>query len=276
MDAELSRQSSRIVELEGYLTKVIGLPAKYAKQYADGLCEEGFDTVALFDSIEMQELIDDYGFKKGQALKVQMSQMERGVGRFAPGAAGGGGGATAGSPPARVQGTIVSEPAPAEEGVPPQLPDGSTVALTGRKEDVIGRGASGIVRKGVMTRPSGEREEVACKSLAPGATRREHEQFQKEYQTSIRAALTCPGAAKTYGCCRHEKGLELVMKLYTSSLLEKLEPPADAPPGTARTPFAVASALGYGRQLATALAQLHQAGIKVGDVKPANLLIDER
>ena len=36
----LSRQSSRVVEVEAYLTQVIGLPAKSAKEYTSGLVEE--------------------------------------------------------------------------------------------------------------------------------------------------------------------------------------------------------------------------------------------
>ena len=267
-DEGLSRQSSRVVELEGYLIRTIGLPAKEAKQYSAGLCEEGYDTVSLFDDLTTEELTGDFGFKKGHARQVEKSQTERGVGRFRPGAA-------AGSPTTGL-GTVPTEPEPAEEGVPPQLPDGSTVELRGRPEDVIGRGASGIVRKGIMTKPTGETEEVACKSLAPGATEREHAQFQKEYERSYNASMTCSRAAKTYGCFRHQNQLELVMKLYKSSLLQKMEPPADAPPGTARTPFAVADALGYGLQLAKALEQLHGVGIAIKDVKPANLLLDER
>lgn len=267
----LSRQNSRLNEIVAYLTQVIGLQAEPATIYADGLIEEGFDSPTIFDELTMQELIDDYGFKRGHALKVQKSQMERGVGHFAPGGASSGaagGGAVA-------VGTIVSEPEPAEEGVPPQLPDGSTVEVLSGGEHVLGRGASGIVRKGIMTKPNGAQEEVACKSLAPGATEREHELFQKEYELSYKVAMTCPLAAKTYGCFRSANQLELVMKLYTGSLLQKMEPPADAPPGTARTPFAVPDAIRYGLQLARALEQLHDKDIKIGDVKPANLLLDE-
>jgi len=51
-------------------------------------------------------------------------------------------------------------------------------------------------QQGVMTKPGGTREIVACKMLAPGATKREHEQFQKEYQTTLSASMTCKGAVK--------------------------------------------------------------------------------
>jgi len=163
--SELSLQSSRLLELETYLTQVIGLPGQYAKPYADGLCEGGVDSVELFDDLPMQELIDDYGFKKGYALKVQKSQKVRCVGQF--GVAGGGCGAAAGrSPSVRLQGIIRDEPEPADERVTPQLPDGSTVELRDRLEDIPGCGASGTDRKVVMIRRNGARDEVADKSLA--------------------------------------------------------------------------------------------------------------
>ena len=81
--AELSRQSSRILELEQYLTNVICLPPKFAKQYAEKLCEDGFDSVELFDKLTKEQLMEEYGFARGRALKVELSQQERGVGRFA-------------------------------------------------------------------------------------------------------------------------------------------------------------------------------------------------
>jgi len=55
------------------------------------------------------------------------------------------------------------------------------------------------------------------------------------------------------------------MKLYESSLLMKLEPPAGTPAGTPKQPLPVDVAMDYGLQLAKAVAQLHMVGIKIGD-----------
>ena len=270
--AELARGSSRIQEIGNYLTNTVGLPESSVHEYTAGLVAEGYDSVDLFDDLKPNELKDDFGFKLGHARKVEKSQKERQVGRFAP--KGGG---------SRLP-TVLSEPEPepepAEEGEPVgnELADGSQVEVLKGDANLLGRGASGIVTKGVRTWAGAagkEPEHVACKMLAPGATPREHNQFHSEYQISMKAAMSCPGAARTYGCFRHDGALCLVMRLYAKSLLDVLEPPKEAPLGTKRTPLAVDLAIDYGKQLANGLQQLHAVGIKVGDLKPANLLLDE-
>ena len=57
------------------------------------------------------------------------------------------------------------------------------------------------------------------------------------------------------------------MKLYPSSLLAKLDPPAGSLLGTPKQALPVDVALDYGLQLAKAVDQLHTVGIKIGDLK---------
>ena len=79
---ELSRQNSRFTAIHTYLEQTIELPATKSSEYASGLVQQGFDTVALFDQLTVQELQTDFAFLKGHARKVEKSQRERCVGRF--------------------------------------------------------------------------------------------------------------------------------------------------------------------------------------------------
>ena len=266
--AELVRQGSRFREIDDYLREVIELPAAIAAQYAESLVAEGYDTVALVDDLSSDELKADFGFKTGHAKRVEKSQRQRGVGRFAPQA----GGALRLAEPEPELSPRPEEAAPAGN----KLADGSTVTILDGEENFLGRGASGIVRRGIMAPGGGgAAQDVACKMLAPGATEREHQNFFKEYEIAMQAAAQCNRAARTHGCFRHDGSLCLVMKMYARSLLDVLQPPKDAPAGAARVPLAVRVALEYGMQIAAGLAQLHAVHIKVGDLKPGNLLLDE-
>jgi hypothetical protein len=80
--SELPRQS-RFMEIQEYLEQVVKLPESSAIEYAEGLIEDGFDSIELFDVLTVEELRRDCGFKIGHAKQVEKSQKERGVGRFA-------------------------------------------------------------------------------------------------------------------------------------------------------------------------------------------------
>ncbi len=80
---QLPRQSSRFKEMQEYLEQVIKIPKPSTIEYAEGLVEEGFDSIELFDGLTVEELRQDCGFKIGHAKQVELSQKERGVGRFA-------------------------------------------------------------------------------------------------------------------------------------------------------------------------------------------------
>ena len=140
----------------------------------------------------------------------------------------------------------------------------------------LGRGGSGIVHKGWLMLPDSTRSEVAIKMLAPGATEREVQQFQKEYIVHWNASQRCPGACVMHGCVHRGTDLCLVMKLYRGgSLHEKLDARRDPRDDTRREPLPLRDAVGHAMQLAEALAQLHAERIVCSDLKPGNVLIDE-
>ena len=92
-------------------------------------------------------------------------------------------------------------------------------------DTLVGRGGSGIVTRGWLTQPDGERVEVAIKALAPGASEREIQQFQKEFTISWTASQRCPCACVIYGCCHRGTDLCLVIgrpvtRLYGCVFLE--------------------------------------------------------
>ena len=142
--AELARGSSRIQEIGTYLTSTVGLPESSVREYTDGLVAEGYDSVDLFDDLTVEELKEDFGFKSGHAKKVERSQKERQVGRFAP---------KGGSRLPTVLSEPEPEPEPAEEGEPVgnELADGSQVEVLKGDANLLGRGASGIVTTGLRT-----------------------------------------------------------------------------------------------------------------------------
>ena len=173
MAEQLTRQGSRFQEVETYLATVVKIPADKAREYASGLCEEGYNSIELMDELTKEQLIKDFGFKAGFALKLEKSQIERRVGRFAGGGGGGGAVLSGGVSPVVAGGYSIEtaqdramlsggysgggSPSPsAEEGVPPpQLDDGSSIEVLGGDENILGRGASGIVHKvrAISTQP---------------------------------------------------------------------------------------------------------------------------
>jgi hypothetical protein len=70
--------------LAAHLTQTVGITDVQAvRAYAAGLVEEGCDSIAVFDDLEPQELIDDFGFKKLHARAVakyrQANSVQRGL-----------------------------------------------------------------------------------------------------------------------------------------------------------------------------------------------------
>ena len=231
--------------------------------YAEGLVSEGCDSIELLEELEQSELVSDYGFKKFHARQVAKAALRKSVPKGQ-------------TPP---------------EGVPPPARVGSLELPMGSVElkttEIIGRGASGIVCRATLKLESGGSEEVAAKILAPGASAREHEKFQKEFEISVHAAQRCAGACRIYGCVRHENALCIVMKLYKHDFVHLLDtyrcPSASVDQtGTAtlvrgtskRLALDLPEAIEYGMQIARALAELHAAKVIVQDLKPGNILCD--
>jgi serine/threonine-protein kinase len=161
--------------------------------------------------------------------------------------------------------------------------DPAAAAATLRPQDVahdtqaiVGRGGSGIVHRGTITHADGRAEPVAIKRLQAGATPGEERRFQKEFAVSLRASQRCPRACRLYGCVAHEGALCLVMKLYAKSLHAHLDERRSPDGTTVVRPLAHGQVAAFAAQILEGLAQLHAVGIVAQDLKPSNLLMDER
>ena len=105
-------------------------------------------------------------------------------------------------------------------------------------DELVGRGASGLVRKGTMQpKGGGARLPVAIKELAPGSTEREEVAFMREFELGFAASQHCPGACRLYGCVHRGDALCLVMKYYPSSLMAQLEARRDPADDSRRLPM---------------------------------------
>ena len=111
----------------------------------------------------------------------------------------------------------------------PDEPEGAALLAPLRDEDVthtqeiVGRGGSSVVRKGLLRLPDHSQVEVAIKHLDGCPTEKEKRHFVKEYHISMRVAERCPNACRMYGYVSHEGALCLVMKLYERSLHQLLD-----------------------------------------------------
>lgn len=142
--------------------------------------------------------------------------------------------------------------------------------------EMIGRGGSGVVRKGTLRLADGAVEAVAIKTLHAGGTESEERSFRRELRVGERAARRCPRACQIYGCVRHEGALCIVMKLYRRSLHEALDERRSPDGSNCIRPLQPEEVRGLCGQILEGLAQLHAEGIVVQDLKPANILLDER
>jgi serine/threonine protein kinase len=118
---------------------------------------------------------------------------------------------------------------------------------------------------------------VAAKRLPSGASVRDREKFQKEFEILMRAAKACRGACRVYGLLVREHSLYIIMKRYPRSLFDLLE--KERIDETKRKPLSLTRAMKIGIGIAQALKELHgdDGGdtIRVQDLKPANVLLDQ-
>ena len=63
-------ETSGTAVMTAYLTSA-GIPASHAATYASKLDEEGYDTVAIFNTLSVDDLTRDFAFKRGHAAAVE-------------------------------------------------------------------------------------------------------------------------------------------------------------------------------------------------------------
>ena len=136
--------------------------------------------------------------------------------------------------------------------------------LTILSEEPLGNGSFGCVVAGLFTM-HGRPRPVAVKTL-PAMTRAEQRsQFARELKAHDVAQRSADRVCRLFGICDKDGRTCLVMKRYARNLADWL----------AAGPLAGAAVRRVGTALCRTLAQLHDAGIVVQDIKPANVLLDE-
>eukprot|EP01043_Picozoa_sp_COSAG02_P058428 COSAG02_NODE_7270_length_3089_cov_2.598662_2_plen_577_part_01 len=158
------------------------------------------------------------------------------------------------------------------------MPETSSTAIHGENlthGDIIGRGGSGVVRKGTLRLADGAVVPVAIKTLGMGATQKDMVRFEKEFRVSLQASGSCSRVCHIYGSLWHEGTLCLVMKLYRCSLHAYLDERRSPDGSTMVKPLAYDVVVAFAAQILEGLAQLHTLGIVVQDLKPANILMNE-
>lgn len=136
--------------------------------------------------------------------------------------------------------------------------------LTILPEEPLGNGSFGCVVAGLFTM-HGHPRPVAVKTL-PAMTRAEQRsQFARELKAHDVAQRSADRVCRLFGICDKDGRTCLVMKRYARNLADWL----------AAGPLAGAAVRRVGTALCRTLAQLHDAGIVVQDIKPANVLLDE-
>jgi serine/threonine-protein kinase len=143
------------------------------------------------------------------------------------------------------------------------LRTGETIAGY-RLESVLGSGGMGVVYE--ATQLSLERT-VALKVIAPhlGADPAFRERFRRE--AMLQAALDHPNVVTVYEAGESDDGLYLAMRLVRGPSLKALVLDGGLEAGRA---------LALLRQVGSALDAAHEAGLIHRDVKPQNILVDER
>ena len=132
------------------------------------------------------------------------------------------------------------------------LKDCSNVAIPDDGEE-LGRGGSGVVRKGTLTRRGGATQDVAVKMLAAGSTDDQLESFVKEIERHMEISARCEGVCTTYGAIEHEGGVCLVMKLYDRSLADDIQRLQ-----AEKCNLDLAQCIAYAEQICRALISLHE------------------
>ena len=112
--------------------------------------------------------------------------------------------------------------------------------------------------------------------IGPSLTEAEERSLRKELRVGQRASERCPRACQIYGCVRHEGALCLVMKLYRRSLHVVLDERRSPDGSNYLRPLRPEEVSALCTQILEGLVQLHAEGIVVQDLKPANILLDER
>ena len=180
-------------------------------------------------------------------------------------------------------------PMPVRKQQPQQQPRRSTQALPLPEEGalqpadvmhdmsaIIGRGGGGIVHRGTLRLPDGSRLVVAIKRLQAGATESDERRFMREFRVALRASQRCPRACRLYGCVLHDQSMCLVMQLYPQSLHVFLDKRKSPDGSIYVSPLSHEEVVSFTVQILEGLAQLHAEGIVVQDLKPGNVLMDER
>lgn len=133
---------------------------------------------------------------------------------------------------------------------------------------VLGRGAWGVVRAGVLHR-DGARRAVAVKQLDDMTLEAEREQLRKEIRVLALASSRCSHVCQLLGTTMKDGRLCLVMPRYKQNVADLLSSP-DSIGG-----LPTERALDLSIQVARALVDLHAVPIVVQDLKPSNLLLDD-
>ena len=136
--------------------------------------------------------------------------------------------------------------------------------LTILPKEPLGNGSFGCVVAGVFNM-HGRPRPVAVKTLPAMSRAEQRSQFARELKAHDVAQRSADRVCRLFGICDKDGRTCLVMKRYARNLADWL----------AAGPLAEAAVRRVGTALCRTLAQLHDAGVVVQDIKPANILLDE-
>jgi hypothetical protein len=132
------------------------------------------------------------------------------------------------------------------------------------EEEVLGRGAFGLVVAGILT-THGKRLRVAVKTLQDVSGTEARARFDAELKAHLTAQQGADGVCRLLGTCTKNHRLCIVMKRYEGSLRDRL----------AAGPLEPNEVQRIAHGLCRTLVQLHAVGVVVRDIKPENVLFDE-